>query len=517
MLTSCIPQIIKNEDDVVVDLFRSSLFDLHKVSNYSHLLLLIDGIREELGDDRLRCRNGRKLIRLLVINLYSAWVNDPISCVSISRDNNAFVARSRYNKLRVGRSLIPILDLLIEHGYVGQKLGFHDSSSGVGYTTRIWASQKLRTLFEEIKFDPFLVTYHEDQEVIVLRNIEKNDIEYEDTDETIEMRKFVQRYNDFISSYFIDIPVLDCDMKLHLFEEEGPIKVAVTHGPNVTRRIFSRSSFELGGRFYGGWWQNCPKLARPLIFINDQPTSEIDYKNNHIVLLYAHEGLEYPGGDAYDVEQLAELSHISDYRQLVKDLLLMAINAKDSSSTFSAFRSDAKAGSPEKRLTNPQLSLVLQLLREKHSPIAHHLASDAGLWLQRIDSDIAEKIIGRFMDEEIPILIIHDSFVVPDGNETLLEETMEWAFQEVTGMSYVPVEEKTDHPERFMPESLDDIGYNVTEVERAIEWRHNPPRSERYLNMLEAFGGITEGMYGSKIGWTEDDYWESCRGDFDSF
>ena len=36
-------------------------------------------------------------------------------------------------------------------------------------------------------------------------------------------------------------------------------------------RVFNRSSFDNGGRFYGPWWQQCPKAWRREIFINDAP------------------------------------------------------------------------------------------------------------------------------------------------------------------------------------------------------------------------------------------------------
>jgi hypothetical protein len=70
-------------------------------------------------------------------------------------------------------------------------------------------------------------------------------------------------------------------------------------------RVFNRSSFDNGGRFYGPWWQQCPKKWRREIFINDAPTIEQDYSSLHIALLYARRGINYYkqyNGDAYQLE-----------------------------------------------------------------------------------------------------------------------------------------------------------------------------------------------------------------------
>ena len=47
------------------------------------------------------------------------------------------------------------------------------------------------------------------------------------------------------------------------------------------RRVFGRGSFERGGRFYGGWWQNIPSAYRSVISINGKPTIEMDYSQYH--------------------------------------------------------------------------------------------------------------------------------------------------------------------------------------------------------------------------------------------
>jgi hypothetical protein len=50
-----------------------------------------------------------------------------------------------------------------------------------------------------------------------------------------------------------------------------------------------------------------------------------------------------------------------------------------------------------------------------HEPIAHHFYTGVGLRLQRLDSDIAEKILLHFAQSGIAILPLHDSFLMHNG------------------------------------------------------------------------------------------------------
>ena len=112
--------------------------------------------------------------------------------------------------------------------------------------------------------------------------------------------------------------------------------------------------------------QRTPKEYRAKIFMDDQPTSEIDFSGLHIVLLYAKEGINYwelIDEDPYQLPRPDWLPTDVDYRKLCKSLLLVAVNAKDEETTYSAFRSNAEIGPFEKHLTNEQLRNVLDQLR----------------------------------------------------------------------------------------------------------------------------------------------------------
>ena len=89
---------------------------------------------------------------------------------------------------------------------------------------------------------------------------------------------------------------------------------------------------------------------------------------------------------------------------------------------------------------------MLNALKRKHSPIAHKLASGAGIDLMYIDSQIAERIISNFVyDCKCPILTVHDSFVVPIGYDRILQQVMESSFTEVTGVTHPVVKHTTEY------------------------------------------------------------------------
>ena len=93
-----------------------------------------------------------------------------------------------------------------------------------------------------------------------------------------------------------------------------------------------------------------------MIHLNDNSTTEIDYKGLHVNLLY---GLnrEVPPDDPYQIDshdidliiepEVPRFSNIGgiDKRKLVKSLVLIAINARSEKSAFRAFRSDQPTGS----------------------------------------------------------------------------------------------------------------------------------------------------------------------------
>ena len=121
------------------------------------------------------------------------------------------------------------------------------------------------------------------------------------------------------------------------------------------------------------------------------------------------------------------LSTPEQTRSYAKLLLLMAVNARTDKEAYAAFRSD-RSENKDKRggsLTNDQLAVLLDRLRHKHPAIADDLGSDAGIELMNEDSRITEHVITRFTEQEIPVLTVHDSYIVNFGYHQQLHQVLE--------------------------------------------------------------------------------------------
>ncbi|MER8484250.1 hypothetical protein [Mesorhizobium sp. M1322] len=183
---------------------------------------------------------------------------------------------------------------------------------------------------------------------------------------------------------------------------------------NRLYRVFNNGRFDHGGRFYGGWWQNVPRKYRRFITINGAPTVEMDYSNMQLAMLYAKIGQQLEG-DAYDIDGFGQ-----EFRPLVKTSTLTMINAQG------RIQAPLKSTLPE----GVSWKDLQEAILTKHKPIAEFFRSGEGILLQRLDSDIAEDVIMRMMDKGIPVLPIHDSFIVAEGNGDDLSATMLDAYQQ---------------------------------------------------------------------------------------
>jgi hypothetical protein len=180
--------------------------------------------------------------------------------------------------------------------------------------------------------------------------------------------------------------------------------------------VFYRGSWELGGRFHGGWWQQLPKELRQQIYINDEPTIEEDFSALHLTLLYGIEGLRLDS-DPYALD-------VGWQRDWVKSLILVSINAKNERSAFQAFRSEQPIGSEAKHFTDLELNAVLEAFKLAHPAIAQHLCSDMGVRLMAIDGRITARVIDHFTALDVPILTIHDSVIAPYNRAIELRAVM---------------------------------------------------------------------------------------------
>jgi len=423
--------------------------DVHTWSDHPEVNVFVNEIYSQLSSIKGNERINKKLLKVVLLDLYVAWCTDPELMIMFSRDNNAYKAKSRYNEIHIGKKVIGVVNNLVNEGIIEEKRGFKDRIHDIGFQSRLWASPALKEKFKSARFHQFQFCDHEGRESIVLRNDNKEDIEvYTDTAVTKYSRSLLVDYNTLLGNTHIDICHLNKPV-IAIGSGSKAMKLAINQQDKFVRRIFNNSEWDQGGRFYGGWWQRCPKVFREKIVFDDVATAEIDFSGIHIVILYAQEGINYwaeVNEDPYSIHGINDIDPDIDLRAAAKLLLLTAINAKTPEKAYGAFRQQADAGSAEKSMTNQQLNSMLHQLKRKHEPIAHKLASGAGIELMYVDSQITERLIERFTRHyRCPILTIHDSYIVPFGYDRILHREMQAAFEAVTGVSQPVVEHTTEY------------------------------------------------------------------------
>ena len=460
---------------------NSRPLDAHRWSEYPEVNEFVNEIYNELISIKGHETTNKKLVKVIILDLYVAWCADTDLMIMFSKDNNSYKAKSRYNELHIGKTIIKIVEGLVSNKIIEIKDGFNDRVKGIGFQSRIWASDTLKTKFRKAKFNQFQIQSHSEREPIVLRDENKQPVEYKDTETVSEMREVLSDYNNLLDQTHIDIYDLEKPL-LKIGKGKKKMRLQINQQDKFVRRIFNKSDWSKGGRFYGGWWQRCPKDYRKRIMMDGMMTSEIDYSGLHIVLLYSQEGINYwaeINEDPYHLDGIKNIDPNIDLRDAAKLLLLTAINADEELKAFQAFRSQAKKGSPEKKMTNDQLKSILSALKRKHEPIAHKITSGAGIDLMNIDGQITEQLVKVFTYKyKCPILTVHDSYVVPFGYDRILFREMENAFEAITGTTHPVANHTTEYSDILEQEP------NHTED---ILYQYSDPASQRHLKELELF------------------------------
>ena len=133
-----------------IDYTNARPLDVHRWSEYPEVNDLVGHVFTDLQSINGNSRISKKLVKVILLDLYVAWCADSRLMLMFSRDNNAYKSKSRYNEPHIGKKIIGIVDALIANGVIGQQLGFNDRVSGIGFESRLWASNKLVNLLRKL-------------------------------------------------------------------------------------------------------------------------------------------------------------------------------------------------------------------------------------------------------------------------------------------------------------------------------------------------------------------------------
>jgi hypothetical protein len=253
-----------------------------------------------------------------------------------------------------------------------------------------------------------------------------------ETPETRLMRANVVRINTVNAPDRICLPEFGEDERDALFDAlwgpasaswrpASPTALAGWFAETALYRSFNRGSFDYGGRFYGAAWQQMPKAWRQRILIDGEAVVELDYGSLHPRLAHhLYERVDAPE-DCY--------AAINAPRDLVKRAVSALLNMENGTARAPRWFKVGEAGMPWASL---RAAIAVGLPR-----IAGHFGTGIGLRLQRVDSDIAERVMLHFADQGIPCLGVHDSFIVARKHSAGLEATMRDVYRNRIGFEPV--------------------------------------------------------------------------------
>lgn len=236
------------------------------------------------------------------------------------------------------------------------------------------------------------------------------------------------------------------------------------------RRIFKDSGCTSYGRIHGGIWQNLPGKARPRITINGQGVVEVDISSTHPLIAYALEGYDLTEimtseGKPYDLSFFPDCAHSLDLssagttdREILKCCVMNCFNNESQRKAQQALQCEInthrdiytgrKHWLPRYRqllrqgITSPGL---VEAISQKHHRIRgwfFQQGSDAGwLRLNILESEIALRVVQYFNALGVPVLPIHDSFIVPLDKKEELEFVLVSSIEDVLGTSFINKEQ----------------------------------------------------------------------------
>jgi hypothetical protein len=408
-------------------------------------------------------RKSKYGISCVCANLVYALKHNTKLYVSRNKDTyKPAIINGVEQQLNVGySSMINILDMLEDYGFILSTKGHTyyavpDGESEEKVLHKSIGYIELTEFGEELimsKVDMSCVTNKPRSSMLVLMDSNKLPMRYDETDSTKDMIALVDQYNSFMAKQVV------------LSVEGDSLHTSLS-------RIFSRgdlaedNKFVFGGRFYGEGtnYQQLPQIERKRITINGEPVYELDFKCIHISIHCSKSGITLPEG--YDVYSQYDVNNYvldpemtayatacykhdyNPYREFEKLAWLILINCGKRNKSIKQNRQLAIKTLEHKLKEDAQEELHLRKFAgiksvdiagvianiENSSGVGRDLLySDKGVELMRDDSDIMQIILTSCVDNNIPVLCVHDSVIVPQSKVGKVMEIMKTAYAEVCG------------------------------------------------------------------------------------
>ena len=315
--------------------------------------------------------------------------------------------KSRY--VKVGATTINLINQLHEQGYINLKKGYRTEKES--RMSRIWPTDKLLEYFPKSHNS----VISSPVELVILRDANGKPQEYKDTEKTRRIRTILKKVNQInkLADIRYEEHILSCSL------------VA----------IFTRK-FTLYGRLHTrglNHYQGLDHEGRADITINEDPVIEWDFSGLHPYLLYVKEGIQF------EVDPYTIIDDRPEARKFLKRVLIFMLNSKDEITAERAANNWLHKNYQEriklKSIGITKARPFIDAFKQAHKEISHYffMGKETGLRIMNLDATIALDVINTFADQNIPILAIHDSFIVQEKYKDYLFTIMEKAYAKNTG------------------------------------------------------------------------------------
>ena len=321
----------------------------------------------------------------------------------------------------------------IYHEHIDSNGEIKKIATGKRTVSKMVVNEKLLTLLQDktIKYSM--------ENIMILRDEDKNDLQYDPTQLQLQQIHFLKGYNEHLS-----------DFKFH--DKNGKLIAEP-----FLRRIFN-TSFEMGGRYYTqmGVIQTMDPEDRLKITVDGRKCCEVDAVALHPSILATRAGINVDY-DPYDFEVPAEIDYeaIEKYkikygrdqynpvRNLNKIAVLLAFNNKTRGAALQSIsrklRDDANLPEKDRMYFGVNFIDINQLyanMANRNLAISESFGSNAGAFLQWLDSAWMERVLGYMIQQNIPAIPVHDSIVCPEDCADIVVKAMTLAYEQSFGDSY---------------------------------------------------------------------------------
>lgn len=403
----------------------------------------------------------KKALNVIITNGYEAYIRDKFAAVPFGRGYYTNLSNSNpkhnthaYN-IGGAKALIKIDYLIKKNGYFDKEHPEKNKVTGIKATQKLIDAINRFTEPEGVvqnyynTGECFTYTFSSDDlkildsyDVVELKDssTKKKLIDYKPNRISERSKKFLRRYNSFISGFDVKVPIDKINPSKYPLLQYYPDNTTTSNPQSdyttnttipligfceinfinykklrcIIKRVFNNGDFEQGGRFYDAEYQFLSEEERNWITINDEPVVELDYKTFHPRILYHKEGIDIKG-DLYLMANPKE-----ELRPAIKKMMNMMINTKTDYRAIKAFDKDLledeKGGEIQTAMLKHRVDGwdLVRMIHKAHKPIEKYFKSNIGVEIQYEDAELARSILTHFMKKRIACLCVHDSFLVQD-------------------------------------------------------------------------------------------------------